>query len=321
MTHARTSKPEILERLRDGSREGSDAELSALFRAVGDPEPLSSAELAEVRRRLVRRATAPRSGRLRELVLVGAALLSGAGVAFGALGVVEWVRAPASPSATAHAGTSGIRPARAPNRQRRPLAAPPSSAEVVLGEVGPSPSKAPSARFAEARSAEPLSSTPPARSALARESESLARALVALRRDHDARAALALLDAHEAEFPGGALGLEARVARVDALVALRRKTDALSVLATLPLDRVGRGAELRLLRAELTAERDCAEASADLDALVATAPAALRERALYARASCRLRLGDRAAAEHDLRRYLTDYPRGRFAREVEERLR
>jgi hypothetical protein len=253
--------------------------------------------------------------------MVAAALLSGAGVAFGALGVVEWARSPASPSTAAPAGTREFSRTRVPSPQRRPLAAPVSTAEAPFAEIEQPPSRAPRARFAESRSAEPQAATPLARSALARESESLARALVALRRDRDARMALALLDAHETEFPGGALGLEARVARVDALVALRRKTDALSVLRALPLDRVGRGAELRLLRAELTAERDCALATADLDALVATAPASLRERALYARASCRLRLGDRVAAEHDLRRYLTDYPQGRFAREVEERLR
>jgi outer membrane protein assembly factor BamD (BamD/ComL family) len=87
------------------------------------------------------------------------------------------------------------------------------------------------------------------------------------------------------------------------------------------LARVGRRMELQLLRGELYAERDCRKALADFDAVLASAPAPLSERALYGRATCRLHSGDAAGARVDLDQYLTRFPNGRFAEQVRERLR
>jgi tetratricopeptide (TPR) repeat protein len=156
---------------------------------------------------------------------------------------------------------------------------------------------------------------------LGRESELLARALAKLRRDRDARTALALLDQHARDFPAGALRLEADVARVDALLALGRSAEALGLLERLPIDRLGRGAELRVLRGELRAQRDPANALADFERALAAEPSPdLAERALYGRAGGHLRLGDEARGRADLEAYLARFPNGRFAAEARRRL-
>jgi hypothetical protein len=158
-------------------------------------------------------------------------------------------------------------------------------------------------------------------SALGRESELLARALAKLRRDRDAGAALALLEQHAREFPAASLRLEADVARVDALLALGRNAEALTLLERLPIDRLGRGAELRVLRGELRAQRDPANALVDFDrALAADLGPDLQERALFGRAGSRLRLGDESRGRADLESYLARFPNGRFAGEARRRL-
>lgn len=55
-------------------------------------------------------------------------------------------------------------------------------------------------------------------------------------------------------------------------------------------------------------------------AILGSAPAALSERALYGRATCRLRSGDDAGGQVDLEAYLTRFPNGRFAGQVRQRL-
>jgi hypothetical protein len=156
-------------------------------------------------------------------------------------------------------------------------------------------------------------------SRLGREAASLQVALSALR-GRAAEQALAALDRHLLEFPGGALELEARVARVDALLALGRRKDARRELAALPIERVGRKQELRLIRAELTADGDCRRALADFDALnEQPLPGPWAERALFGRAACRLELGDAAGAERDFSRYLARFPDGRFAAQIRAR--
>lgn len=149
---------------------------------------------------------------------------------------------------------------------------------------------------------------------LGRESELLARALSTLRRNRDAIGALSLLDEHARNFPNGALQLEADLARLDALLALGRNDEALSLLERLPIDRVGRGAELRVIRGELFARRDPQRAIADFDrALSSGLSRELDERALFGRAASRLRAGDEAGGRADLAAYLAKYPNGRFA--------
>lgn len=157
--------------------------------------------------------------------------------------------------------------------------------------------------------------------ALAAESAALEAVLLKLRREHDAASALALLDQSDALFARGSLGLEAKVARVDALLALGRKREALALLERLPFAQVGRGSELRLVRAELRAGSDCGSALADFDLLTRLAlPPPLAERVVYGRAACELQVGDDAHARTDFAAYLKQFPEGRFAATVRQQL-
>ena len=147
----------------------------------------------------------------------------------------------------------------------------------------------------------------------------LADARARLQTGRDAQGALALVAEHRRRFPRGALALEARITEVEALVSLGRRREALAVLELLSLDRLPRAAELGVLRAELRAE-----AGRPGDAIADFTPCAdgarcrpdTEERALYGRASCRERVGQRAGARADLERYLARFPRGRFASAV-----
>ena len=83
---------------------------------------------------------------------------------------------------------------------------------------------------------------------------------------------------------------------------------------------------MRVTRAELLARAHrCAEATADFDQLLAPGAApAVRERALYGRASCELQGVHPAEAIPDLDSYLAEFPDGRFAptvRAAMERMR
>jgi hypothetical protein len=102
------------------------------------------------------------------------------------------------------------------------------------------------------------------------------------------------------------------VVKVDALQALGRSREALTFLRDLSLEDLPRSSDLRLNRAELTARSGgCQAALADLDQVLARdQDRALHARALYARASCRARVGDEAGAEADLRLYLVRHPDG-----------
>lgn len=295
----------------EGAGSDVDAELLDAFRVVAREEAMTDMELARVGRRL---ASSKRRSRplLRLLPVVLAVLTGSAGAA-----LAQWLRPgiwdPQRPlvsrveRAPAPSAAKAARPSREP-----PVVAPP------VAEPAPEPPVA----APEPSGARPAPDGPAsAASGLALESELLQRALEKLRRAHDGAGALRLLDEHRARFPAGVLALEAAVARVDALLLLGRRGEALEQLARLPLSRVGRRAELQLLRAELHAERDCKKARADFDAvLAASAPAALAERALYGRATCRLRSGDEAGARVDLQDYLSRFPHGRFAKQVRERL-
>jgi Flp pilus assembly protein TadD len=167
--------------------------------------------------------------------------------------------------------------------------------------------------------ATPSVAAPASSSTLAQEAASLEAVLSALRGGGRDRAQWALrsLEQHLREYPRGALDLEARVARVDALLLLGRRQEARRELSSLPIDRVGRKRELRLIRAELYADDDCRAALLDFQVLVAEPlPAAWAERALFGRGACLLRLGDRAGAERDFARYLERFPEGRFAGQI-----
>ncbi len=152
-------------------------------------------------------------------------------------------------------------------------------------------------------------------SAPAVESRILAQAIRKLRVDGDAAAALALLDEHRARFPRGELAVEALLSRVAALRLLDRTTEALALLDGAGLEVLPRGRELRVLRGELRALAGrCAEASTDFEQTLAEDPSGeLGERALYGRASCRSRLGDREGARADGFLYLSRFPDGPYA--------
>jgi hypothetical protein len=151
------------------------------------------------------------------------------------------------------------------------------------------------------------------------EATSLEAALSALKAGGKSNAAHALqaIERHLRVFPRGALELEARVARVDALLVLGRRLEARRELSALPIENVGRKSELRLIRAELRADDDCRGALSDFQVLVdQSLPSAWAERALFGRGACLLKLGDKAGAERDFASYLQRFPSGRFAQQI-----
>jgi hypothetical protein len=149
------------------------------------------------------------------------------------------------------------------------------------------------------------------------EIRALDQAMGLLRRDHNATAALPALDSYLRRYPRGILNHEARLARVDALLMLERSQEALAALEELPLDHRRRSAELQVVRGELRARHDCARAEDDFTAALTHSPdAGLLERILYDRGMCRAKLGNRAGAGEDLRRYLERFPSGSHAGQV-----
>jgi hypothetical protein len=293
-----------ISRFIDAEGDSVDARIGELFRNAPSPEPLGAAELARVGARL-RTRSAPRVPAIRYAVLLATGMLAGTGFAVAAYGVQRLVDAPPSASsAPAPATLPSVRP---PTLRRQTVETPSPTLEE---KQSPESTKPSSAAFPEASSG-----------ALGRESDLLARALAKLRRDKNPSGALTLLDEHARDFPSGALRLEADVARLDALLALGRDTDALALLERLPIDRLGRGAELRVLRGELRARRDPGKGLLDFDrALAMELAPELEERALYGRAASRLRVGDETGGRVDLGAYLERYPTGRFAHEARRRL-
>ena len=316
----RPSKVERWAHTEAGGEAEVEAEVAAAFRTLADEEPMDQATLAAVGRRIAQQARPGARRPLRHLPLVLAVLTCGTGAAFAQFGSREsWsLQQLFAPRAKAAKLVAATTPSRSNDR-------PSPSAVAVLGGVAVPgvPSPAPAQSLPAEPSAPALIATraPTPPSQLAQESEQLQRALAKLRRDHDAAATLALLDDYATRFPRGVLSLEASVARVDALLLAGRRADALARLAQLPLDRVGRRLELQLVRAELYAERDCSKALLDFAAVLAAgASGGLGERALYGRATCRLRLGDAAGGDADLEAYLSRYPKGRFSDQIRARI-
>jgi tetratricopeptide (TPR) repeat protein len=135
-----------------------------------------------------------------------------------------------------------------------------------------------------------------------------------LRRDRNAEAALSALDDYLRRYPDGFLQREALSGKVDALLLLHRSDQALAALETFPFDHHRRSLELLVIRAELRARKDCASALADFDDALGRGPdAALLERILCGRGSCRARTGDQQGAASDFRRYVERFPDGSHA--------
>jgi hypothetical protein len=292
----------------EGTEDASPLErrLSRLFADVPSPTPLADQARQRVALRL--RTGKSRGVGLMLVRLVAVGVVIGiAGAAAAQWAAVRWFGAQQE-VIIRRVRVAVAEPPLVPQRST-----PKKSLEPAVVEVPPvAPEPVASAAFPPAPPAIPSSR-------LGLEAASLEAALSALKAGGKTNASRALqgIDQHLREFPGGALELEARVARVDALLVLGRRQDARRELSALPLERVGRKSELRLIRAELRADEDCRSALSDFQVLVdQPLPAGWAERALFGRGACLLKLGDKAGAERDFARYLERFPEGRFASQI-----
>jgi tetratricopeptide (TPR) repeat protein len=284
-----------------------ERQLSGLLRAAPEPAALPDAALQRVAYAL--RARAPRSFGLMLARLVAVGVVVGVAGAAGAQWAVVRLFGPRHDVAVSYAQVAAApKPPAPPALPQSPRAAAPAEPTPVAQEP------AASVAAAAVPSAAPAQSSP-----LGLEAASLEVALSALRAGGSGGAARGLLaiDQHLRAFPRGALELEARVARVDALLLLGRRQEARRELSALPIENVGRKNELRLIRAELRADGDCRAALSDFQVLVdASLAPAWAERALFGRGACLLELGDKAGAQRDFTRYLERFPAGRFAEQI-----
>jgi tetratricopeptide (TPR) repeat protein len=328
----------------DASAEPDSVEAFAgeLMGKLADPPHLSPAGRARVRSRIAAseasgaEAAAPASfrRRIRWAVLAIALVATGAwaarGVEFRGLRFRRSLSSPGPSHGSAGSVSAETHPAPAADPPKSDLRA--GDAEQVGSEeraeerasseerVGP---QNPTSRRVAGRPVPALSSEEAEKSELASESRLLASALAELRQRKDPAAALSLLDSYDARFPRGALSLEAKAARVDALLALGRVSAAHDTLERIPLEGLPRGNELRVLRGELRAKlNQTALAIGDFNAVIAAAPptSSLSERALFGRATCRSQSGDREGARADLEQYLRLFPNGRFASKARQSL-
>jgi hypothetical protein len=311
-------------RLAEGATSDDPAEITAahlLGVLHASPPRLTPSARVRIAARLERRRAAvpPRvSGwRLWPVAVVGALILFAGGAVGAAAGVGGFTPARQAVERWLGLRDGGATPPHdvrgAPAERPAPIAAPP-----VVSLMGPSADRPRASapvhvrRAHAARRPALAQSTPP----VVAESRLLADALAALRQDQEPQRALRLLDEYDRRFSAGVLAPEAAVARIDALLALGQKGRALARLEAMPLSRLPRATEMQLLRGELRVARgNPAGAALDFDAVLA-APlpaAAVVERALYGRSSCRSRLGDNAGARADLEDYLRRFPHGRFA--------
>ena len=308
-----------------------ESHAAALMRALrAEPVP-TSLEVARIEARVSRLKSQPgfyrrTSWALAMVVVLGLPALGAATVRLGWVeipGFTLWPSAkpkhaapPARPSAiSASAWTLPPDPKVEPEQAAAP---PVQSAAPTLRPTQPG-SEHHRRRHAEAPAK-------PSESVLGGEARLLSSAIKALREQHRPDLALEWLDQYRAQFPAGTLAYEERFARVEALLSLSRRSQALAVLEELgneAFQRLPRGRELQLMRGELLAEhKRCGEAIADFEPVLAGAgrQPGLAERALWGRASCRAALSDVEGSRADLRRYLADYPSGRFAEQAESAL-
>jgi TolA-binding protein len=251
-----------------------EAEAIELFRAATSLPGFSAVSSQRVWRRL----GAPRPARrwLRPAVIVGALVAAGAATA-ASLAVMRTLSRPAAPRLSSPAATV-----------RRGLARPAESFApeplVIRAADGPAPSPKASAkrpahakrtRATAAAQRTPLAEDP---GTLGKET-TLFREALSLRAARDPRAAIAVLDRYAALYPRGSYA-----------------------------------AEVIVLRGELAADAgDCRSAISSFNrALVAPASPGLEERALYGRAACRQRMGEKGA-RGDFERYLERFPTGRWS--------
>ena len=255
-----------------------------LLSRLTPPRPLSAEQIARIRANIT-----DQPYRARRLAAIGAlAIVLCATSALAMYGVSVLVRrqhvVPAPPPELSPAP-------RAPAHAQAAVAATPPVAPPAPAPIPPAKDRA----IAE--------------TALGTESRILTAALEQLRKRHDPKAALATLDRYAAAFPRGALAAEAHAARIEALLAAGDKRTALVLL-----DAGAPTAELAVLRGELRVDAGrLDEAARDFGSALLGADDALEARALYGRAVCRIRLGDREGGRRDLDDYLRRFPRGKSA--------
>jgi hypothetical protein len=323
--------------------DGDEAVAGALLRLAAEPCPLGEGKLAEIQARIrwserVRARATAHPGRrlLRQLAVATSFLLFGGAISASVFQVLR--KAPASPprdteAAPAkpgrHSSAKAARPrpaalAQMPEEPTQSLPEPPTPATLPSSAVR-LPHSSRSIAFKEPRdlprtdptplAPDPSLAPPAGPSPLARESRLLASAISKLRQDGDPEGALGILDQHRAEFGEGALAPEATATRIEALLRLGRNSQALVLLDAQRLSPRGLGREMLAARAELRADKGrCSAALQDFDQLLSVAGKTDKatERALYGRATCRAKSGDRAGARQDLERYIEDFPQGRF---------
>jgi len=306
--------------------------IGVAFRRVREATEPSDTAVASVGRRLNAEEQPTRARMLWRLAIAAALIMATGGVVGAALH--RWRRADAVVPESAAPAVEARATTRAHHRRRHlapGVAEPAASAESAdvedLPEAPPSEVPAPAVPALEPpapavvapapASVAPIATEarPPSRAhraaAAAPAAESVGAAIIAdafrdLRSRGDAASALRSLDEYDRRFPDGVLRAESRVARVEALLLLDRRAEALQLL-----EAVGLGGALtrdvRVTRGELLLERDrCTDAIRDFDGVLAARdgdPAG--GRALYGRASCRLRGGDVPGARADLTRYLS----------------
>ena len=301
-----------------------------LIRAMGVAPVLSDPQIARIE--AAARATPRRPVLVRWWPALAAALLvSGATFAVAArLDLVpRWLRSAPAPQAPAPSAQSHKpRLTRAtPSSPSAPVQAAPTPAienPPTATAAPPAEAAVPSRRPTPATHLALLETQPPPLAFDAVRPKGgerwLAEALHSLRSDHAPGAALALLDLHAAELGQSAFVHEAMLLRVEALLDLKRSGEALALLDGKSLSNVAAARTLLLTRAELRAAAGrYADSLADFDAVLARARRS-DEQALYGRAVCRSRTGDKLGAQADLSLYQRQFPNGAHIRDVEKQL-
>lgn len=277
-----------------GARTGEEDAIE-LFRAATPLPGFSTVSSQRVWRRLSHQGGASRWRR--PAVLVGLLLVAG-GAAAATLAVIRaFDRVTAASVAPHQVGERRSVPSSPASSSVSSAVLPPPPVVIRATDAPASKTKrsASTMRGGHPRRMHPATSAPTALAEVSGSDEgtlgketALFREALSKRAARDSRAALAALDRYAALYPRGSYA-----------------------------------AEVLVLRGELAADGgDCVVAMASFDrALESPASPGLEERALFGRAGCHDRRGERAAAQADYRGYLDRFPHGRFADHARAALR
>ncbi len=311
-----------------------DAPMAALFAQVDPLDPLPEIAVVRIRRR-VDRALGDRA-RSRLPLWLKVSLV--AAVSLFVLEAAAATTLTAWPSLRQRllGGLSGPSPARQPVPVLPPTVSPSQPTPPATAIVAPMPDSAPvpapskPPRLRQSMKQSARSALPPPTAAPPTEPDDpdvalYTRALSQLNVEHDAMGALGTLEAYRFQHPNGLFRGEAMVAEVRAELLLGRDAEALTLLDAMQargFAGVPQASELGLLRAELLGRADrCKDAVPVLSHYLTPAlPTEQRERAIYARATCRAQLQNIEGSRSDLREYLREFPQGRFAGQARQRL-